>query len=94
MAQPAKTPKTGTKLKLSTPKTPATEPSTKKKTVKPKAKPVPKPTASDDEVVDTPKVEQAPLTPQAAKEIKEKKGEIDESCPLHIADFPSALLST
>lgn len=30
--------------------------------------------ASDDEAVDTPRVEQTPLTPAAAKEIKEKKG--------------------
>lgn len=75
MIQPAKTPKTATKLKLSTPKTPAAEPSTKKKAAKPKAKATPKP-ASDDEAIDTPKVEQTPLTPAAAKEIKEKKGEL------------------
>lgn len=70
--KPAKTPKTATKLKLSTPKTPAAEPASKKKATKPKAKPTPKP-ASDDEAVDTPKIEQTPLTPAAAKEIKEKK---------------------
>ena len=81
-------------MKLSTPKTPAAEPSTKKKTAKPKAKPASKPTASDDEVVDTPKVEQTPLTPAAAKEIKEKKGEIYEFRLLLTADFISALLST
>ena len=61
------------------PKTPASEPSNKKKAAKPKGssskKTAAKVTASDDEdVVDTPKVEEKPLSPAAAKEMKEKKG--------------------
>ena len=72
MRKPAKTPKTATKLKLSTPKTPAAEPSTKKKASKPKAAKAAKSGSEDDAV--TPKVEEKPLTPQQAKEIKEKKG--------------------
>lgn len=73
--QPAKTPKTGTKLKLSTPKTPTTEPSTKKKATKPKSKPVPKTNTSEDEAATTPKTGLPPLTPAAAKDMKEKKGQ-------------------
>ena len=69
--KPAKTPKTATKLKLSTPKTPATEASGKKKAPKSKAK-APK-SASEEEAV-TPKIEEKPLTPQQAKEVKEKRG--------------------
>lgn len=72
--QPAKTPKTGTKLKLSTPKTPAAEPSAKKKTAKAKPKPAPKTNTSEDEAATTPKTGQPPLTPAAAKDMKEKKG--------------------
>jgi len=68
-------------LKLSTPKTPVSEPSSKKKAAKPKAssskKGAAKVVASDDEdVVDTPKVEEKPLSPAAAKEMKEKKGKL------------------
>jgi hypothetical protein len=70
--KPAKTPKTATKLKLSTPKTPAAESATKKKA--PKSKPKAPKSASEEEAV-TPKVEEKPLTPQQAKEVKEKKGE-------------------
>ncbi len=74
--KPAKTPKTTTKLKLSTPKTPAADSSTKKAAAKPKSAKAAKAakSASDEEAV-TPKVEEKPLTPQQAKEVKEKKGE-------------------
>ncbi|KAI4190293.1 MAG: hypothetical protein LQ346_004946 [Caloplaca aetnensis] len=72
--KPAKTPKTGTKLKLSTPKTPA-EPSAKKKAAaKPKssAKKVTK--GSDDEAaVETPKIEEKKLTPEEVRQMKEKR---------------------
>lgn len=66
-------------LKVNPPKTPTSEPPTKKKAAKPKGssskKAAAKVTASDDEdVVDTPKVEEKPLSPAAAKEMKEKKG--------------------
>ncbi|MCJ1356949.1 MAG: hypothetical protein MMC33_006945 [Icmadophila ericetorum] len=74
--KPAKTPKTSGKLKLSAPKTPTTESATKKKTTKPKSttKKAAKSTASDDEIMDTPKVEQEkPLTAAEAKEKKEKE---------------------
>ena len=74
--KPAKTPKIATKLKLSTPKTPAAEPASKKKTPKTKVKIAAKAHGSDEEIIETPKVEQTPLTPAAAKEIKEKKGEL------------------
>lgn len=77
--QPAKTPKTGTKLKLSTPKTPAAEPSAKKKTAKAKPKPAPKTNTSEDEASTTPKTGQPPLTPAAAKDMKEKKGQYIEA---------------
>ena len=73
-----KTPKTGTKLKLSTPKTPAAEPASKKKVSKPKAsskKSAAKAGGSDEEMVDTHKVEEKPLTPQEAMQKKEKEGE-------------------
>ena len=73
MSKPAKTPKTATKLKLTTPKTPATEPSSKKKTAKPKVKPTAAKSGSEEEVV-TPKVEEKPPTPAQIKEMKEKKG--------------------
>ncbi|KAL8947166.1 MAG: hypothetical protein Q9222_006518 [Ikaeria aurantiellina] len=71
-SQPAKTPKTGAKLKLSTPKTPV-ETSSKKKA--PKAKSSSKKTAktSDDDAVETPKVEERKLTAEEAKNMKEKK---------------------
>lgn len=85
----AKTPKTGTKLKLSTPKTPVTETSGKTKTPKSRAKAAVKAIASDDEVIDTPKIEPAPLTPAAAKEIKEKKGmAIMKLSSIHRLTFP------
>ncbi|KAL8999679.1 MAG: hypothetical protein Q9169_001496 [Polycauliona sp. 2 TL-2023] len=73
--KPAKTPKTATKLKLSTPKTPI-ETSGKKKAAKPKSssKKVPKETKeSDDEAVETPKVEEKRMTAEEAKNAKEKK---------------------
>ncbi|CAF9924722.1 MAG: hypothetical protein ALECFALPRED_002820 [Alectoria fallacina] len=70
--KPAKTPKTATKLKLTTPKTPATEPSSKKKTAKPKVKATATKSGSEEEVV-TPKVEEKPPTPAQMKEMKEKK---------------------
>lgn len=71
--KPAKTPKTGTKLKLSTPKTPV-EPSSKKKAPKPKSstKKAAK-AASDDEAVETPKVEEKKLTAEEARQIEQKK---------------------
>lgn len=75
--QPAKTPKTATKLKLTTPKTPASVSSNKKKTSKPKAKPVK--SGSEEDAV-TPKVEEKPLHPGQLREIKEKKGEDIEQC--------------
>ncbi|KAL9036070.1 MAG: hypothetical protein Q9214_006298, partial [Letrouitia sp. 1 TL-2023] len=68
----SKTPKTGTKLKLSTPKTPA-ETSSKKKPGKPKISAKKAAKGSDDEPMDTPKVEEKPLTPAEAKRMKEKK---------------------
>lgn len=73
LSQPAKTPKTGTKLKLSTPKTPV-EPSSKKKAPKPKSstKKAAK-AASDDEAVETPKVEEKKLTAEEARQIEQKK---------------------
>lgn len=71
--KPAKTPKTATKLKLTTPKTPANEPSSKKKTAKPKAKATATKSGSEEEAV-TPKVEEKPPTPAQIKEMKEKKG--------------------
>ena len=78
---PAKTPKTATKLKLTTPKTPVVESSSKKKTAKSKAKATATATAtatksgSEEETV-TPKVEEKPLTPLQIREMKEKKGKI------------------
>lgn len=71
--KPAKTPKTATKLKLTTPKTPAAESSTKKKTAKPKAKATVTKSGSEEEAV-TPKIEEKPPTPAQIKEMKEKKG--------------------
>lgn len=70
--KPAKTPKTATKLKLTTPKTPAAEPSTKKKTAKPKTKATVTKSGSEEETV-TPKAEEKPPTPAQIKEMKEKK---------------------
>lgn len=71
--KPAKTPKTATKLKLTTPKTPAAESSTKKKAAKPKAKATATKSGSEEENV-TPKVEEKPPSPAQVKEMKEKKG--------------------
>ena len=71
--KPMKTPKTATKLKLTTPKTPAAEPSTKKKTAKPKTKATVTKSGSEEETV-TPKAEEKPPTPAQIKEMKEKKG--------------------
>ncbi|KAI9878261.1 MAG: hypothetical protein M1830_001440 [Pleopsidium flavum] len=80
--KPSKTPKTATKLKLSTPKTPSADTTSKKKTgsstkaAKPKGstkKSAAKANGSDEENVDTPKVEEKPLTPQEAKQKKEKE---------------------
>ena len=72
--KPAKTPKTGTKLKLSTPKNPESS----KKTPKAKgstAKKGKKAVASDDETVDTPKIEEPKLTPAEQKEKSQKLGQ-------------------
>lgn len=93
--KPAKTPKTTTKLKLSTPKTPAADSSTKKAAAKPKSAKAAKAakSASDEEAI-IPKVEEKPLTPQQAKEVKEKKG---ENCSQGCRDFinaASVILST
>ncbi|KAL8944159.1 MAG: hypothetical protein Q9216_000583 [Gyalolechia sp. 2 TL-2023] len=70
--KPAKTPKTGTKLKLSTPKTPV-EPSSKKKAAKPKSSTKKAAKASDDEAVETPKVEEKKLTAEEARQMEQKK---------------------
>ncbi|KAI4277599.1 MAG: hypothetical protein LQ337_001622 [Flavoplaca oasis] len=70
--KPAKTPKTATKLKLSTPKTPV-ESSSKKKPAKPKSSNKKGPKESDDEAVETPKVEEKRMTAEEAKNAKEKK---------------------
>ncbi|KAL8970262.1 MAG: hypothetical protein Q9197_003899 [Variospora fuerteventurae] len=72
--KPAKTPKTGTKLKLSTPKTPA-EPSTKKKAApKPKSSSKKAAKSSDDDAaVETPKVEEKKLTAEETRHLKEKR---------------------
>lgn len=83
-SQPAKTPKTATKLKLTTPKTPATGESGKKTSAKPaktkvtsakKAKKEAKATSDGDtaEVSKESEVEK-PLNPQEAKLKKEKEG--------------------
>ena len=96
--EPAKTPKTkATKLKLTTPKVP--ESSGKKKTPKPKSttkKAAAKASGSDDEMmVDTPMVEEKPLTPAEAKEKKEKESKPLQSCCMdRQADILSPLLST
>ena len=73
MIKPAKTPKTATKLKLTTPKTPVAESSGKKKTSKSKAKATATKSGSEEEIV-TPKVEEKPPTPSQVREMKEKKG--------------------
>ena len=93
--KPAKTPKTTTKLKLSTPKTPAADSSTKKGAAKPKSTKAAKAakSASDEEAV-TPKVEEKPLTPQQAKEVKEKKGEGCSHGCRDFINFSSIILST
>ncbi|KAL8927649.1 MAG: hypothetical protein Q9172_001278 [Xanthocarpia lactea] len=70
--KPAKTPKTATKLKLSTPKTPV-ETSSKKKAPKPKSSSKKAPKESDDEAVETPKVEEKRMTAEEARIGKEKK---------------------
>ncbi len=91
MSQPAKTPKTNTKLKLTTPKTPAK----KKKPAKPKSTGKKKAVeaASDDEIVDTPKAEEKPLTAAENKEKKEKMGEIAPTwMTFHVLILPSAVL--
>lgn len=72
LEQAAKTPR----IKLSNPKTPATESSSKKRAAKPK--PTTKKTAakvlgSDDEMLDTPIAQEKPLTPAEAMEKKEKE---------------------
>lgn len=96
MSQPAKTPKTNTKLKLTTPKTPASEPAKKKKKpAKPKSTGKKKAVeaASDDEIVDTPKAEEKPLTAAENKEKKEKMGEIAPTwMTFHVLILPSAVL--
>ncbi|KAL9604823.1 MAG: hypothetical protein Q9219_000271 [cf. Caloplaca sp. 3 TL-2023] len=70
--KPAKTPKTGTKLKLSTPKTPV-EASSKKKASKPKVSAKKAAKESDDDAEETPQVEEKKMTAEDAKHIKEKK---------------------
>ncbi|KAL8729824.1 MAG: hypothetical protein Q9166_004465 [cf. Caloplaca sp. 2 TL-2023] len=71
--KPAKTPKTGTKLKLSTPKTPV-ETSSKKKAPKTKSSSKKAPKESDDDAaVETPKVEEKRMTAEEARVQKEKK---------------------
>ncbi|KAL8694056.1 MAG: hypothetical protein Q9218_001234 [Villophora microphyllina] len=70
--KPAKTPKTSQKLKLTTPKTPA-EPSSKKKATKPKSSNKKAAKVSDDEAVETPKVEEKRMTAEEAKQAKEKR---------------------
>ncbi|KAI4280870.1 MAG: hypothetical protein L6R38_004090 [Xanthoria sp. 2 TBL-2021] len=70
--KPAKTPKTATKLKLSTPKTPV-ETSSKKKAPKPKSSTKKAPKESDDDAVETPKVEEKRMTAEEARNAKEKK---------------------
>ena len=72
--KPAKTPKT-TRVILSAPKTPTTEPSGKKKAAKKSTKAAKATKSASEEEVVTPKAEEKPLTPQQAKEVKEKKGE-------------------
>lgn len=81
--QPAKTPKTGTKLKLSSPKTPA-EPSTKKKAApKPKSSSKKAAKSSDDDAaVETPKVEEKKMTAEEARQMKEKRGTCFHLCRL------------
>ena len=74
--KPAKTPRTGTKLKLSTPKNPEST----KKTPKSKGSSVKKgkkaaAAASDDEAVSTPKAEEPKLTPAEQKEKSQKLGQ-------------------
>ena len=95
-AQPAKTPKTGTKLKLTTPKTPTGDASSKKKAAKPKGtnkKSAGKANGSDDDMMDTPRVEEKPLTPAEAKEKKEKESKtIAPSFPV-LANVVSTVLS-
>ncbi|KAL8967845.1 MAG: hypothetical protein Q9183_002739 [Haloplaca sp. 2 TL-2023] len=70
--KPAKTPKTGTKLKLSTPKTPV-EPSSKKKAAKPKSSTKKAARVSDDDAVETPQVEEKRMTAEEARQAKEKR---------------------
>ncbi|KAL8695118.1 MAG: hypothetical protein Q9224_003447 [Gallowayella concinna] len=70
--KPAKTPKTGTKLKLSTPKTPV-ETSSKKKAPKAKAANKKAPKESEEEAVETPKVEEKRMTAEEVRQGKEKK---------------------
>ena len=75
--QPAKTPKTTQKLKLNAPKTPTSESSKKKTPAKSKSstKKQAAKNASDEDMADTPVVEEKPLTPAEAKEKKEKESE-------------------
>ena len=95
--QPAKTPKTGTKLKLTTPKTPAGDGSSKKKMTKSKGstkKSAGKTNGSDEDMMDTPRVEEKPLTPAEAKEKKEKESKVlAHSFPV-LANVVSTVLST
>lgn len=70
--QPTKTPKTGTKLKLSTPKTPV-ESSGKKKAPKAKSSTKKAAKTSDDDAVETPKVEEKRMTAEEARQTKEKR---------------------
>ncbi|KAL8734776.1 MAG: hypothetical protein Q9181_003061 [Wetmoreana brouardii] len=72
ITQPAKTPKTGTKLKLSTPKTPA-ESANKKKPTKAKSSTKKAAKGSDDDAVETPKVEEKRMTAEETRQAKEKR---------------------
>ena len=81
-SKPAKTPKTATKLKLTTPKTPAAESSSKKRTAKPKAKATATKSGSEEETI-SPKAEEKPPTLAQIKEMKEKKGKDIQSLQIH-----------
>lgn len=74
-SQPAKTPKTGTKLKLTTPKAPASaEPTKKKQDKTPKTKSAKK--AKDNEDTAEPAKDDEKLTPEQALQKKEKEGKL------------------
>jgi len=77
--QPAKTPKTTTKLKLTNPKTPTVDTLSKKKTPKSKAsaKKFPaKVNDSDEDMAESPKVEEKPPSVAELKDKKEKESKL------------------